>query len=72
MIAGVIAANVTLHKKTASMKCSHLKTACTLSPLRGQNERFHIHIPSDRISKDLKKAIEHAIALAAINEKRKS
>ena len=33
------------------------------------NERLDIHIPSDRISKDLKKAIEDAIALAAINEK---
>ena len=30
-----------------------------------------IHIPSDRISKDLTRAIEDAIALAAINEKEK-
>ena len=33
------------------------------------DEMLDIHIPSDRISKDLKKAIEDAIALAAINEK---
>lgn len=33
------------------------------------DERLDIHIPSDRISKDLTRAIENAIALAAINEK---
>jgi len=33
------------------------------------DERLDIHIPSDRISKDLARAIEDAIALAAINEK---
>lgn len=35
------------------------------------DEMLDIHIPSDRISKDLKKAIEDAISLAAINEKEK-
>ena len=35
------------------------------------DERLDIHIPSDRISKDLKKAIEDAISLDAINEKEK-
>ena len=33
------------------------------------DERLDIHIPNDRISKDLTRAIENAIALAAINEK---
>ena len=33
------------------------------------DEMLDIHIPSDRISKDLTRAIENAIALAAINEK---
>ena len=35
------------------------------------DEMLDIHIPSDRISKDLKKAIEDAISLDAINEKEK-
>ena len=35
------------------------------------NERLDIHIPSDRISKDLTRAIEDAIALAAISQKEK-
>ena len=35
------------------------------------NERLDIHIHSDRIEKQLQKEIEHAIALAAINEKEK-
>ena len=33
------------------------------------NEMIDIHIPNDRIEKQLKKAIEHAIALAAIAKK---
>ena len=33
------------------------------------DEMLDIHIPSDRIEKQLQKEIEHAIALAAINEK---
>ena len=33
------------------------------------DEMLDIHIPSDRISKDLTRAIENAIGLAAINEK---
>ena len=33
------------------------------------DERLDIHIPSDRISKDLTRAIEDAIALAAISQK---
>ena len=33
------------------------------------DEMLDIHIPSDRISNDLTRAIENAIALAAINEK---
>ena len=35
------------------------------------NERLDIHIPSDRISKDLTRAIEDAISLAAIAQKEK-
>ena len=35
------------------------------------DEMLDIHIPSDRIEKTLQKEIEHAIALAAINEKEK-
>ena len=35
------------------------------------DEMLDIHIPSDRIEKQLQKEIEHAIALAAINEKEK-
>ena len=35
------------------------------------DEMLDIHIHSDRISKDLKKAIEDAISLDAINEKEK-
>ena len=33
------------------------------------DEMLDIHIPSDRISKDLTRAIEDAIALAAISQK---
>ena len=33
------------------------------------DEIIDIHIPSDRIEKQLQKEIEHAIGLAAINEK---
>ena len=33
------------------------------------DEMLDIHIPSDRIEKQLQKEIEHAIGLAAINEK---
>ena len=33
------------------------------------DEMLDIHIPNDRIEKQLKKAIEHAIALAAIAKK---
>ena len=36
------------------------------------DEMLDIHIPSDRISKDLTRAIENAIGLAAINEKNRS
>ena len=35
------------------------------------NEMIDIHIPNDRIEKQLKKAIEDAISLDAINEKEK-
>ena len=35
------------------------------------DEMLDIHIPNDRIEKTLQKEIEHAIALAAINEKEK-
>ena len=35
------------------------------------DEMLDIHIPSDRIEKQLQKEIEHAIALAAISQKEK-
>ena len=64
MIAGVIAANVTTQKATASMKSMlhHLLNSLHVIVHEDGDEMLDIHI-HNRISKDLTRAIEDAIAL---------